>query len=83
MAVFDTQEGPRADASVPGFAIGRAWELAPIQLSGGVTCRRLSPVPAPDVEFFESTYPPNAVSTAHGQFLKHEGYEVGTVTAGS
>jgi mannose-6-phosphate isomerase-like protein (cupin superfamily) len=34
------------------------------------------------VEFFESIYPPNAISNAHGQFLKHEGYEVGTVTQG-
>ncbi|MET7336843.1 helix-turn-helix domain-containing protein [Nonomuraea sp. NPDC005650] len=81
-AVFDAQEEPRTDAGTPGFAIRRAWEVAPIQLSGGVTFRRLSPVPTPDVEFFESTYPPNAVSTAHGQFLKHEGYEVGTVTEG-
>jgi transcriptional regulator with XRE-family HTH domain len=82
-AVFDTQEEPRQDdPAVPGFAIRRAWEVAPIELSGGVTFRRLSPVPAPDVEFFESTYPPNAISTAHGQFLKHEGYEVGTVTEG-
>ncbi|MFI7700247.1 helix-turn-helix domain-containing protein [Nonomuraea sp. NPDC049480] len=82
-AVFDTAEEPRPDdPAVPGFAIRRAWEVAPIELSGGVTFRRLSPVPAPDVEFFESTYPPNAISTAHGQFLKHEGYEVGTVTEG-
>ncbi|TMR99732.1 helix-turn-helix domain-containing protein [Nonomuraea basaltis] len=81
-AVFDTPEEPRTDDAVPGFAIRRAWEVAPIELSGGVTFRRLSPVAAPDVEFFESTYPPSAISTAHGQFLKHEGYEVGTVTAG-
>ncbi|MER6006073.1 helix-turn-helix domain-containing protein [Nonomuraea sp. NPDC051941] len=81
-AVFDAQEEPRTSSASPGFAIRRAWEVAPIQLSGGVTFRRLSPGPTPDVEFFESTYPPNAVSTAHGQFLKHEGYEVGTVTEG-
>jgi transcriptional regulator with XRE-family HTH domain len=81
-AVFDVPEDPKPDPAVPGLAIRRAWEVAPIELSGGVTFRRLSPVPAPDVEFFESTYPPNAISTAHGQFLKHEGYEVGTVTAG-
>ncbi len=34
------------------------------------------------MEFFESTYPPGSISNAHGQFLKHDGYEVGTVTAG-
>ncbi|MFC5823867.1 helix-turn-helix domain-containing protein [Nonomuraea insulae] len=78
---FDEQRPPASDA-VPGLAIRRSWEVAPILLGGGVTFRRLSPGPTPDVEFFESTYPPRAVSTAHGRFLKHEGYEVGTVTAG-
>lgn len=74
-AVFDEQE-------ITPFAISRAGESDPIELGGGVIFRRLSPVPLPDVEFFESTYPPDSVSTAHGQFLKHDGYEVGTVTAG-
>lgn len=72
-------------ASRPGqyqFAIRRSWEVAPILLGGGVTFRRLSPVPTPGVEFFESVYPPNSMSNAHGELLRHEGYEVGTVTAG-
>jgi len=64
------------------FAIRRSWEVAPILLGGGVSFRRLSPVPTPGVEFFESTYPPNSRSNAHGELLRHEGYEVGTVTAG-
>jgi transcriptional regulator with XRE-family HTH domain len=64
------------------FAIRRSWEVAPILLGGGVTFRRLSPVPTPGVEFFESTYPPSSMSNAHGELLRHEGYEVGTVTAG-
>ncbi|MFD0478888.1 helix-turn-helix domain-containing protein [Nonomuraea thailandensis] len=79
-AVFDAAEHRQAP---PGFTVRRAGEVPPIRLGGGVTFRRLSPGPTPDVEFFESTYPPHAVSTAHGQFLRHEGYEVGTVTAGS
>jgi transcriptional regulator with XRE-family HTH domain len=65
------------------FAIRRSWEVAPILLGGGVTFRRLSPVPTPGVEFFESVYPPNSMSNAHGELLRHEGYEVGTVTAGN
>jgi transcriptional regulator with XRE-family HTH domain len=76
---------PAAGASGTGqyqFAIRRSWEVAPIRLGGGVTFRRLSPVPTPGVEFFESTYPPNSMSNAHGELLRHEGYEVGTVTAG-
>jgi transcriptional regulator with XRE-family HTH domain len=64
------------------FAIRRSWEVAPILLGGGVTFRRLSPVPTRGVEFFESVYPPSSMSNAHGELLRHEGYEVGTVTAG-
>ena len=74
-------EGPPRDED-ERFAIRRAKEAAPIHLSGGVTFRRLSPVPMPDLEFFESTYPPGTTSNVHGQFLKHDGYEVGTVTQG-
>ncbi|MEU8272066.1 XRE family transcriptional regulator [Sphaerisporangium sp. NPDC049002] len=82
-AVFDTGAADAAPSSpVDRFAIRRAREVAPIELSGGVTFRRLSPVPSPDVEFFESTYPPSSISNAHGHFLRHEGYEVGTVTQG-
>ena len=64
------------------FAIRRSWEVAPILLGGGVTFRRLSPVPTRGVEFFESVYPPSSMSNAHGELLRHEGYEVGTVTGG-
>jgi transcriptional regulator with XRE-family HTH domain len=92
-AVFETgiekapegSAGARAAAAPGGqfeFAIRRSWEVAPILLGGGVTFRRLSPVPTPGVEFFESVYPPNSMSNAHGELLRHEGYEVGTVTAG-
>lgn len=91
-AVFETgiekapegSAGARAAAAAGQFqfAIRRSWEVAPILLGGGVTFRRLSPVPTPGVEFFESVYPPNSMSNAHGELLRHEGYEVGTVTAG-
>jgi len=79
-AVFET--GMEKEPEPNRFAIRRSWEVAPIRLGGGVTFRRLSPAPMAGVEFFESIYPPNATSTAHGQFLRHEGYEVGTVTQG-
>jgi transcriptional regulator with XRE-family HTH domain len=85
-AVFETgtEKEPEGDGAAEEhrFAIRRSWEVAPITLGGGVTFRRLAPVPTPGVEFFESVYPPNAISNAHGRFLKHEGYEVGTVTQG-
>jgi transcriptional regulator with XRE-family HTH domain len=74
------------ESAAPGeqfqFAIRRSWEIAPLMLGGGVTFRRLSPVSTPGVEFFESTYPPNSMSNAHGELLRHDGYEVGAVTAG-
>jgi len=94
-AVFETGIEKAPEGSAPAraaaeahdgdqyqFAIRRAWEVAPIQLGGGVSFRRLSPVPTAGVEFFESTYPPNSMSNAHGELLRHEGYEIGTVTAG-
>jgi transcriptional regulator with XRE-family HTH domain len=73
---------PGGSAGQSRFAIRRSWEVAPIRLGGGVTFRRLSPVPTAGIEFFESTYPPGSMSNAHGELLRHEGYEVGTVTAG-
>jgi transcriptional regulator with XRE-family HTH domain len=85
-AVFETGIEKAPEGSAPGgqfqFAIRRSWEVAPLKLSGGVTFRRLSPVPTAGVEFFESTYPPNSMSNAHGELLRHEGYEIGAVTAG-
>jgi quercetin dioxygenase-like cupin family protein len=80
-AVFDTGREKEPDDS-RSYVIRRAWEVSPIRLGGGVTFRSLSPVPAPGVEFFESVYPPGSSSNVHGQLLKHEGYEVGTVTSG-
>jgi transcriptional regulator with XRE-family HTH domain len=87
-AVFEAELEKNPDGAVPGstapsgFAIRRAWEVAPLQLGGGVTFRRLAPVPTPGLEFFESVYPPGSSSSMHGELLRHEGYEVGTVTAG-
>jgi transcriptional regulator with XRE-family HTH domain len=83
-AVFETgiEKAPEGSAGQSQFAIRRSWEVAPLKLGGGVTFRRLSPVPTAGVEFFESTYPPNSMSNAHGELLRHQGYEIGTVTAG-
>lgn len=90
-AVFETgiekpaEGSASAETGLAGqfqFAIRRAWEVAPLQLGGGVLFRRLSPVSTPGVEFFESTYPPGSMSNEHGKLLRHEGYEVGTVTSG-
>jgi transcriptional regulator with XRE-family HTH domain len=81
-ADYGSGREPAAPAGEFQFAIRRSWEVAPLKLGGGVTFRRLSPVPTPGAEFFESAYPPNSMSNAHGELLRHEGYEVGTVTAG-
>lgn len=82
-SVFDVGSGkePETEGSL-GYEIRRAGEVSPIRLEANVTFRRLSPVPTPGVEFFESVYPPRSMSNTHGHRLRHEGYEVGTVTAG-
>ncbi|KQQ03761.1 MULTISPECIES: helix-turn-helix domain-containing protein [unclassified Rathayibacter] len=78
-AVFD--ESAPAPALIE-TAVVRAGEVAPVTLDGGVLFRRLAPGPIDAVDFFESTYPPGSTSTAHRQFLRHDGFEVGTVTLG-
>ncbi|WP_077223107.1 helix-turn-helix domain-containing protein [Rathayibacter sp. VKM Ac-2630] len=76
-AVFDEPAPPSV-----ATAVVRAGEVAPVTLDGGVLFRRLAPRPVEAVDFFESTYPPGSTSTAHRQFLRHDGFEVGTVTLG-
>lgn len=79
-AVFE--ESPPEEPVAFEYAVARAGQVAAVELDGGVLFRRLSPRTQDDLEFFESTYPPGATSTAHREFLRHDGYEVGTVTAG-
>ena len=76
--------GARGTAEGPGLttAVVRAGEVAPVLLEGGVLFRRLAPQPVDAVDFFESTYPPGATSTAQRRFLRHDGIEIGTVTVG-
>ncbi|KZX22043.1 helix-turn-helix domain-containing protein [Rathayibacter tanaceti] len=76
-AVFD-QGGPAPVET----AVVRVRESAPVVLEGGVLFRRLAPRPLDAVDFFESTYPPGSTSTAHRQLLRHDGFEMGTVTLG-
>ena len=92
-AVFDETAAGGAAAGEPGApsggedpgattAVVRAGEVAPVLLEGGVLFRRLAPQPVDAVDFFESTYPPGATSTAQRRFLRHDGIEIGTVTLG-
>ena len=76
--------GARGTAEGSGLAtaVVRAGEVAPVLLEGGVLFRRLAPQPVDAVDFFESTYPPGATSTAQRRFLRHDGIEFGTVTVG-
>ncbi|WP_204162053.1 MULTISPECIES: helix-turn-helix domain-containing protein [unclassified Rathayibacter] len=78
-SVFDESV---ARPAVIETAVVRAGDVAPVTLDGGVLFRRLAPGPVDAVDFFESTYPPGSTSTAHRQFLRHDGFEVGTVTRG-
>ena len=63
------------------LAVARAADSPATVLGTGVTFRRLSPRPVDELDFFESVYPPGAVSSA-GEMVRHEGYEIGTVTSG-
>ena len=71
-------------AASGGFVLARSGAAHPVTMDGGVTFRRLSPGHMRGVDFFESTYPPGSDATeATGQLITHEGYEVGTVSAGA
>ncbi len=78
--------GASADASpapaLEGYVVRRAVEADVVRLAGGVVFRRLSPGPARDVDFFESTYPPGSTGAEQNELLTHVGYEIGTVTQG-
>jgi len=89
--VFDDQNEPatrrtppadRGDAAPGGYVLARGGAAHPIALGGGVVFRRLSPAHLSGVDFFESTYPPGSLATEVNALITHEGYEVGTVTAG-
>jgi len=62
--------------------VRRAVEADVVRLAGGVVFRRLSPGLSPDVDFFESTYPPGSTGAEQNELLTHRGYEIGTVTTG-
>ncbi|WP_298943730.1 XRE family transcriptional regulator [uncultured Microbacterium sp.] len=65
-----------------GFALQRAGHAVQIPLEGGVTFRRISPVPSPGVDYFITTYPPAATAHPEDGLFRHDGYEIGTVLAG-
>jgi transcriptional regulator with XRE-family HTH domain len=76
-----------SDASVgeplPGVVVARADGGARVDLGQGVVYRRLSPVRIPGVDIFESYYPPGSSSSVDGAMLTHDGYEIGSVVAGT
>ncbi|WP_066906038.1 helix-turn-helix domain-containing protein [Millisia brevis] len=75
---------PLHDSTAVGFHAGfsvRRAPGAPVDLTGGVTYRRLSP-PLPGTDFFESIYPPGSSSGPPDEYLEHAGIDAGTVTAG-
>lgn len=65
-----------------GVVVARAGTIADIELEGGVVLRSLSPSDDPRVQFFESTYPPGARGSLHGDLIRHRGVEIGRVTQG-
>ncbi|RPE78055.1 MULTISPECIES: helix-turn-helix domain-containing protein [unclassified Frondihabitans] len=83
--VFDATGEPEAGAAPSdpsGYVLARSGASKPVTLGTGVVFRRLSPATTTGVDFFESTYPAGSVATDLDTLITHEGYEVGTVTAG-
>lgn len=75
---------PLHDGAAIGFHAGFSVRRAPgtpVDLTGGVIYRRLSP-PLPGTDFFESIYPPGSSSGSPDEYLEHAGIDAGTVTAG-
>lgn len=63
--------------------VSRAEETPALSLGHGVTYRKLTPVPIPGVDVYESTYPPDSSSSQDAEFLRHSGYEMGSVLTGT
>ncbi|QLD11772.1 helix-turn-helix domain-containing protein [Microbacterium oleivorans] len=82
-AVPDPDAPGELNEPVPGVFVARVGAETTARLGGGVTYRRLTPVPISGVEHFESTYPPGASSSVDGGLLVHVGYESGLVVTGT
>lgn len=72
----------RSDVSEPIEGVLVSGGEGAAHLGQGVTYRRLSPMPLPGADFFESTYPPGSSSSLDGAMLVHPGYESGSVIVG-
>lgn len=66
-----------------GYVISRAGRIHDMNLESGVVYRRLSPGPVPGLEIFESTYPAGSTGSAHGDLIRHDGFEIGSISAGT
>lgn len=80
-SVFDAATEPEVEAPL-SFGLRRADHDNPLTLDSGVSFRRVSPIPTPGVDYFESTYPPGTAAHGGADLFRHEGYEVGTVISG-
>ena len=66
-----------------GYVISRAGRVPDMKLESGVVYRRLSPGPVAGLEIFESTYPAGSTGSAHGDLIRHDGFEIGSITSGT
>ncbi|MCS5497717.1 XRE family transcriptional regulator [Cnuibacter physcomitrellae] len=65
------------------IVVRRASDPALMSMSSGVTYRRLTAAPIPDIDLFESIWEPLAASGQPGEFMSHPGFEGGTVSQGT
>ncbi|MFC4000653.1 cupin domain-containing protein [Prauserella oleivorans] len=63
--------------------LARSGDVPALSLGHGVEYRRLTPVPIPGVEIFESVYPPGSSSSQDAEYLRHSGHEMGSVLSGT
>lgn len=75
-------EEAAAEVKPDDVVVARAGEGPALSLGHGVRYRRLTPVPIPGVEIFESTYPPGSSSSQDSEYLRHSGHEMGSVLTG-
>ncbi len=86
-AVFGSEQ-PEPAPPLPPEAAGdevivvRDEDAARLALSRGVRYRRLTPVAVPGMNIFESTYPPGSGSSQDGEYVRHNGREIGNVLSG-
>lgn len=71
------------DVEPDEVVLTRSGDAPALSLGHGVEYRRLTPVPVPGVEIYETVYPPGSSSSQDAEYLRHSGHEIGSVRSGT